>query len=73
MDNNSGILQKENIIKTGHFIFVYDKDDSTFMLGDRTKRDLPVVDYVVDSNTGSMAEIGRLHDGNGRSHSVPIR
>ena len=43
------------------------------MLEDRIKRGIPVIDYVADSNTGFMTEIGRFYDGNGRSHSMPIR
>jgi hypothetical protein len=67
------MVQENNLIKTGQFYCLYDKDDASFVLEDRTKRGLPVIDYSVDSINGFMAEIGRFYDGNGRSHSMPIR
>lgn len=64
--------QDKNLIKTGRFFFIYD-DPVKFVLEDKTKRGLPVVDNNIDEKVGVMAEKGRFYDGNGRGHVIPIR
>jgi len=66
------MLQEKNLIKGDQFHFNYGKDDENFVLEDRAKRGLPVIDHNVDSDTGFLVEIGRFYDGSG-SHSIPIR
>lgn len=59
-NNNSGMLQEKNLIKSGQFYFIYDKDNENFEFEDRTKRGLPIIDYSTDFYTGFLAEIGRF-------------
>lgn len=72
-NNNSGMLQEKNLIKSGQSYFIYDKDNENFELEDRTNRGLPIIDYSIDFDMGFLAEIGRFYDANGRSHNMPIR
>lgn len=59
-NNNSGMLQEKNLIKSGQFYFIYDKDNENFELEDRTKRGLPIIEYSINFDTGFLAEIGRF-------------
>jgi hypothetical protein len=61
------------LLKRGQFYFIYDGDGQNFMVEDKTKRGLPVVESSIDDNVGLIAEKGRFYDGNGRGHVVPIR
>lgn len=65
--------QEKILVKKGQFYFIYDGDGQNFMVEDKTKRGLPVVESSIDDNVGLMAEKGRFYDGNGRGHVVPIR
>lgn len=64
--------QDKNLLKTGRFYFIYD-DLVKFILEDKTKWGLPVVENKIDDNLGVVAENGRFYDGNGRGHVIPIR
>jgi hypothetical protein len=64
---------KKGVLKSGQFYFIYDGDCQSFVLEDRTKRGLPVVENNIDESVGLMVEKGRFYDGNGRGHVVPIR
>jgi hypothetical protein len=61
------------LLKRGQFYFIYDGDGQNFIVEDKTKRGLPVVESSIDDNVGLIAEKGRFYDGNGRGHVVPIR
>jgi hypothetical protein len=63
----------ENLLKRGQFNFIYDGDNQNFIVVDKTKRGLPVVENSIDDSVGVLAEKGRFYDGNGRGHVVPIR
>jgi hypothetical protein len=65
--------QEKILVKKGQFYFIYDGDGQNFIVEDKTKRGLPVVESSIDDNVGLIAEKGRFHDGNGRGHVVPIR
>jgi hypothetical protein len=59
------------LLKRGQFYFIYDGDGQNFVVEDKTKRGLPLVESSIDDNI--IAEKGRFYDGNGRGHLVPIR
>lgn len=59
------------LLKTGQFYFIYDGNGQNFVVEDKTKRGLPVVENSIDSNV--VTEKGRFYDANGRGHVVPIR
>jgi hypothetical protein len=59
------------LLKRGQFYFIYDGDGQNFIVEDKTKRGLPVVENSIDNNV--ISERGRFYDGNGRGHVVPIR
>ena len=61
------------LLKRGQFYFIYDGDGHNFIVEDKTKRGLPVLENSIDGNVGLVAEKGRFYDGNGRGHVVPIR
>jgi hypothetical protein len=65
--------QDKILVKKGQFYFIYDGDGRNFIVEDKTKRGLPVVESSIDDNVGLLAEKGRFYDGNGRGHVVPIR
>jgi hypothetical protein len=60
-------------LKKGQFYSIYDENDEYFILEDRTKRGLSVVQKTIDKDVGVIAEKGCIYDGNGRGHVVPIR
>jgi hypothetical protein len=64
--------QDKILVKTGRFYFIYD-DAIKFILEDKTKRGLPVIENKIDDTYGVVAEKGRFYDGNGRGHVIPIR
>jgi len=64
--------QDKNLVKTGQFYFIYD-DPVKFILEDKTKRGLPVIENEIDDTHKVMADKGRFYDGNGRGHVIPIR
>ena len=67
-------MSKDKIlVKKGQFYFIYDGDGQHFIVEDKTKRGLAVVESRIDDNVGLLAEKGRFYDGNGRGHVVPIR
>lgn len=70
--NKIRMSQDKNLLKTGRFYFIYD-DPVKFVLEDKTKRGLPVIEIKIDDTVGVMAENGRFYDGNGRGHVIPIR
>jgi hypothetical protein len=67
------MLQETDVLKKGRFYFIYDGDSENFVIEDRTKRGLPVVEYAIDTSVGVMAEKGRFYDANGRGHVISIR
>lgn len=65
--------QDKILVKKGQFYFIYDGDGENFIVEDKTKRGLAVVESSIDDNVGLLVEKGRFYDGNGRGHVVPIR
>ncbi len=61
-----------NVLKRGQFFIVYDVDDA-FVLEDKTKRNLTVLDMSMDDRYGVEAEKGVIYDADGRGHRVSIR
>ena len=59
------------LLKRAQFYFIYDGDGQNFIVEDKTKRGLPVVESSIDNNV--IADNGRFYDGNGSGHVVPIR
>jgi hypothetical protein len=64
---------EKDLLKGGQFYFIYDGTSQNFIVVDKTKRGLPVVENSIDESVGLLAEKGRFYDGNGRGHVVPIR
>ena len=64
---------EKDLLKGGQFYFIYDGASQNFIVVDKTKRGLPVVENSIDESVGLLAEKGRFYDGNGRGHVVPIR
>lgn len=65
--------QEINLLKKGQFYFIYDGSGQNFVVEDKTKRGLPVVENNIDDNIGVITDKGRFYDANGRGHVVPIR
>ena len=64
--------QQGNLIKKGHFYFIYD-DDRNFVLEDKTKRGLEVRENVFDEKLSVQADKGMIYDLNGIGHKVGVR
>ena len=64
--------QQGNLIKKGHFYFIYD-NDLNFVLEDKTKRGLEVRENVFDEKLSVQADKGMIYDLNGIGHKVGIR
>jgi hypothetical protein len=64
--------QQGNLVKKGHFYFIYD-DDLNFVLEDKTKRGLEVRENVFDEKLSVQADRGTIYDLNGIGHKVGIR
>jgi hypothetical protein len=64
--------QQGNLIKKGHFYFIYD-NDLNFELEDKTKRGLEVRENVFDEKLSVQADKGMIYDLNGIGHKVGIR
>jgi len=64
--------QQGNLIKKGHFYFIYDNDHN-FVLEDKTKRGLEVRENVFDEKLSVQADKGMIYDLNGIGHKVGIR
>ena len=64
--------QQGNLIKKGHFYFIYD-NDLNFVLEDKTKRGLEVRENVFDEKLNVQADKGMIYDLNGIGHKVGIR
>ena len=64
--------QQGNLIKKGHFYFIYD-NDLNFVLEDKTKRGLEVRENVFDEMLSVQADKGMIYDLNGIGHKVGIR
>jgi hypothetical protein len=60
-------------LKKGQFSLIYDGDYEYFVVEDRTKRGLSVIEKSVDDNVGVIVEKGRIYDANGRGHVMMIR
>ena len=62
-------------LKKGQFYFIYDDDGQgqNFVVEDKTKRGLPVLENSIDDKFGIVTDKGRFYDANGRGHVVPIR
>jgi hypothetical protein len=67
------MLQETDVLKKGRFYFIYDGDSENFVIEDRTKRGLPVIEYAIDTSVGVMAEKGRFYDANGSGHVISTR
>ena len=65
--------QEINLLKKGQFYFIYDGSGQNFVVEDKTKRGLPVVENNIDDNIGAITEKGRFYDANGRGHVVPYK
>ena len=61
------------LLKRGQFYFIYDGDGQNFIVEDKTKRGLQVVENSIDESIKLVADKGKFYDGNGRGHVVPIR
>lgn len=63
------------LLKSGQFYFIYDGEDDgqNFIVEDKTKRGLPVIENSIDESINLVADKGKFYDGNGRGHIVPIR
>jgi len=59
------------LLKHGQFYFIYDGNGQEFVVEDKTKRGLEVMENSLDGDV--MADKGRFYDGNGRAHVVTIR
>jgi len=66
------MTEDKNLVKIGQFYFIYD-DPVKFIVEDKTKRGLPVLEVSIHDSVGLSAEKGRFYDANGRGHVVPIR
>lgn len=64
--------QQGNLIKKGHFYFIYD-NNLNFVLEDKTKRGLEVRENVFDEKLSVQADKGMIYDLNGIGHKVGIR
>ena len=64
--------QQGNLIKKGHFYFIYD-NDLNFVLEDKTKRGLEVRENVFDEKLSVQADKGMIYGLNGIGHKVGIR
>lgn len=64
--------QQGNLIKKGHFYFIYD-NHLDFVLEDKTKRGLEVRENVFDEKLSVQADKGMIYDLNGIGHKVGIR
>jgi len=64
--------QEIDLLKKGQLYFIFD-DPVKFVVEDKTKRGLPVIENSIDDNIGVITEKGRFYDANGRGHVVPIR
>ncbi len=60
-------------LKKGQFYFIYDDDGQSYIVEDKTKRGLPVLENSIDDKVGLVTEKGRFYDANGRGHIIPIR
>ena len=58
--------QEINLLKKGQFYFIYDGSGQNFVVEDKTKRGLPVVENNIDDNIGVITEKGRFYDANGQ-------
>jgi hypothetical protein len=65
--------QEPPLLKRGQFYFIYDGDDATIILEDKTKRGLDVHERNIDEKYGVRVEKGMIYDMEGVGHSVAIR
>ena len=54
------MTEDKNLVKIGQFYFIYD-DPVKFIVEDKTKRGLPVVEISIDDSIGLSAEKGRFY------------
>jgi hypothetical protein len=67
------MLEQTEPLKMTQFYSIYDINDEHFVVEDRTKRGLSVMEKSIDKEVDVIAEKGCIYDGNGRGHIVPIR
>lgn len=60
------------LIKKGKFYFIYD-DSKSWILEDKTKRGLEVIEKTNDPEKNVLSEKGMIYDMDGRGHKVNIR
>ncbi len=65
--------QRQTLLKRGQFYFIYDGNDATIILEDKTKRGLEVFEHDIDQRYGVRTENGVIYDIDGIRHSVAIR
>lgn len=73
VDHKKAMSEEKKLLKRGRFYFIYDDDPQNFVVEDKTKRGLPVLENSIDENAGIKADKGKFYDANGRGHVVPIR
>ncbi|MCS7141911.1 MAG: hypothetical protein NZ888_06985 [Candidatus Nitrosocaldus sp.] len=64
-------MSNSRVVKSGQFFMVYDGD--AFILEDKTKRNLTVLEVSMDERYGVEADKGIIYDADGRGHRVSIR
>lgn len=60
-------------VKKGQFYEIYEKNDSDFILEDKTKRGLEVRERGYDDKYGVDSEKGMIYDIDGIGHRIGIR
>lgn len=65
-------MSNTNVLKSGQFFIIYECDGA-FVLEDKTKRNLTVLERSMDERYGVEAERGIIYDADGRGHKVSIR
>lgn len=65
-------MTNQNILKTGQFYSIFD-DGEFFVLEDKTKKGLEVLEKSYDDRYGAQADKGMIYDIDGRGHRVGIR
>jgi len=66
------IFSMGSIVKSGQFFTIYD-DSNMYVLEDKTKRNLTVIEHVIDEVYNIYTDKGIIYDGDGRGHKVNIR
>ncbi len=65
-------MNNANVLKNGQFFIIYECDDA-FVLEDKTKRNLTVLERSIDERYSVEADKSIIYDADGRGHKVSIR